>query len=264
MNRTSESLITCEELDGMVREEDNLRFWETRSTGYNRLYWVNDRSYLETIIEMACLRNDHIVLDIGTGTGAVANGIKDLVKHVVAMDISDSMLKRGIWQGVSVVKWDIGFALFAANLFDRVLARMVFHGITDDLDRAVSRCHDLLKTGGMIIVAEGIPPVVDEEVIEWYSNMFKLKERRRTFTLESLGATLKNNGFKNTKFKLHFMENFSVNNWLESSGLDSNMQRAIYDLHINASSKIKEAYNMRVIDGECLVRTCNAIIAAQK
>lgn len=63
---------------------------------------------------------------------------------------------------------------------------MVFHHIMDNLDRAVLRCYDLLKENGKICVAEGVPPVDDPDVVDWYTEMFKLKEERRTFTPEQL------------------------------------------------------------------------------
>ncbi|MCK7528387.1 MAG: aminotransferase class I/II-fold pyridoxal phosphate-dependent enzyme [Ignavibacteriales bacterium] len=92
------------------------------------------------------------------------------------------MLKRGKWDGISMVRWDINESLFHNHLFDKIVGRMVFHHILDNLDRAFLRCYDLLKCRGRLIIAEGVPPAEDPEVVDWYTEMFKHKEVRRTFT----------------------------------------------------------------------------------
>ena len=247
-----------------MQRNEGQHFWNIRSANYDKLFWTKDKSYLDAIIECADLEKRHMVLDVGTGTGMVANLVRKHVRHVVAIDISDSMLTKGKWSGISVIKWDVGNYLFAQGLFDRVFARMVFHHILDNLDRAILRCFDVLKEKGKIIIAEGVPPSDDEEVIEWYTEMFKYKEKRRTFTPSLLKFYLEKNGFKNVKTNIHIMENFSVNNWLENSGLPKKKQAKIYQMHLDADQKIKDVYNMRIVNGECLIRTINVIITGNK
>lgn len=157
-------------------------FWNIRARNYDRLYWTKDAGYIEKIIEVSRFSRSDLVLDIGTGTGTMARSIRPHVKHVVGMDFSDSMLKRGRWDGISMVKWDITDGLFRNHLFDKIVGRMVFHHILDNLDRAFLRCYDLLKSRGKLIIAEGVPPGEDPEIVEWYTEMFKHKETRRTFT----------------------------------------------------------------------------------
>jgi len=246
------------------KQNEDQNFWHIRSDYYDKLFWTRDKGYLDAIIECSDLKKGHLVLDVGTGTGAISNSIKNHVRHVVAVDISDSMLSKGKWSGVSVIKWDIGNSLFHQNLFDRVIARMVFHHILNNLDRALLRCYDLLKENGLLVIAEGIPPSDDEEVIEWYTEMFKHKEERRTFTTTILTNYLEKNGFKDIIANIHIMENFSVNNWLENSGLPKTKQKIIYQMHINSSKKIKEVYQMRIEKGECFIRTTNLIVSGRK
>lgn len=240
------------------------RFWDIRAANYDRLFWTKDCSYIEEIIRMGDLKPQHIVLDVGTGTGAVAREIRKYVDHVVAVDVSDSMLSRGEWSGISAIKWDIGNSFFAKGVFDRVFARMVFHHILDNLDRAVLRCYDLLKPRGRIVVAEGVPPSDTPAVIDWFTEMFRHKEDRLTFTRESLRRYLLQNGFRAIREKVHVMENFSVKNWLANSGLSQEKQDAIFLLHLNAPPEVKAAYNMRFEVDDCFLRTHNAILVGIK
>lgn len=251
----------------MKRKDDNMdvhTFWKIRSADYDKLFWVRDQDYLAEIIRLADLHSSHITLDVGTGTGAVATAIKDHVRHAVAIDISGPMLQNGDWTGVSVVKWDIGEVLFSQEIFHRVFARMVFHHILDNLDRAILRCYDLLKEGGKIIVSEGVPPIDYPDVVDWFTKMFALKEERRTFTPDMLVNFLEKNGFKEVESHTYYMDNFSIANWVENSGLEKGRQQEILDMHRFAPDRIKEAYNMRISEDDCIVRTKNMILVGSK
>jgi SAM-dependent methyltransferase len=205
-----------------------------------------------------------MVLDVGTGTGVMATAIKPLVRHIIGIDISGAMLTKGKWDGISLVKWDINDSLFHNGIFDKIVGRMVFHHILDNLDRAFLRCYDLLKEKGHLIIAEGVPPSDDQEVIDWYSHMFSFKETRRTFTLDGMLSNFKKNGFKRVKPYVHIDRGFNINNWLSNSGLAGKNQKHILDLHWNAPAKVKKAYNMREVGGECLVDTKNIIVVGGK
>jgi ubiquinone/menaquinone biosynthesis C-methylase UbiE len=235
-----------------------------RSAKYDKLYWTKDKPYLQHIIKTSCLKKSDIVLDVGTGTGIVAKAVKPHVNHVVGLDMSDSMLNKGNWQGCSVIKWDVSDLIFANNIFDKIIARMVFHHVLDNLDRALLRCYDMLKDKGILTIAEGVPPSEDKDVIDWYSHMFSFKEKRRTFTAKQLQGFLEHNGFSKIKSEIYTMKKFSIKNWLVNSGIDKKAQEKILKLHFEASPKIKKLYNMKITKNDCFVDTKNVIIVGQK
>ena len=243
---------------------DQERFWDIRAANYDRLFWTKDASYLDEIIRMGTLKAEHKVLDVGTGTGTVAREIRKYVDHVVAVDISDAMLSQGTWTGISALKWDIGNSFFAEGDFDRVFARMVFHHIMDNLDRALLRCYDLLNASGRIVVAEGIPPSENPIVVDWFTEMFRHKEERLTFTETSLRQSLMRNGFRDVRTRIHVMHNFSVRNWLVNSGLPQEKQDLIVAMHRDAPAEVKRAYRMQLVEGDCLLTTKNAILVGIK
>jgi SAM-dependent methyltransferase len=244
--------------------DDTQHFWEIRSAKYDKLFWVKDDSYIQDILKFSDLQKNHNVLDVGTGTGVMAKSMKPLVDHVVAVDVSGAMLSKGQWEGISVINWDIGKAFFKDAIFDRVIARMIFHHIIDHLDQAILRCYDLLKPGGKLIVAEGVPPADDPEVVEWYTEMFKYKEERRTFIPSELEFYLKKNGFQDVRIHEHSMDKFSINNWLDNSGIDEKNKNIIIEMHRSAPQKVKDLYDMRIEGDEILVKTKNIIITGSK
>ncbi len=240
------------------------QFWKIRSANYDKLFWTKDASYLEAIIRCAKFDKNDLALDVGCGTGAVANAIKSHVRHVIGIDISDDMLEKGQWSGVSLVKCNISEHIFADNMFDKITARMVFHHILDNLDHAFARCHDLLKCGGSLIVAEGVPPNNDNDVVQWFTDMFALKEERRTFRSNDIADYMNRNGFVNIEQVEHVMGNFSVSNWIVNSGLDKTTQTKILNMHRDAPDKVKKLYEMKFTDNDCLITTKNIIVTGDR
>ena len=154
--------------------------------------------------------------------------------------------------------------MFAPNTFDKITVRMVFHHITTNLNQAIRQCCAALKTNGTLIVAEGVPPLDDLETIQWYTDMFKLKEDRITFIEDDLVKRLRDNGFKEMTTLHYITRGFSIRKWLINSGIDSTTQDAILDKHYSAAQHIKEAYNMRITEDDCIVDTKNLIILTRK
>lgn len=239
-------------------------FWNIRADKYDKLFWTKDASYIDAILKVGQFNKNDIVLDVGTGTGIMARKVKPMVKHIIALDNSTAMLNMGKWEGFSFVKWDIAERIFKDNIFDKVIARMVFHHIFDDLGKVCVRCFDVLKNPGMLIVAEGVPPSDDKEIVEWYTEMFKHKEERRIFSSDKLAKYLVRAGFRDIECHTHIMENFSVCNWVENSGLDEESKKYILDMHRNASPKVKKAYNMSIVGNDCLINTKNIIMTGKK
>jgi ubiquinone/menaquinone biosynthesis C-methylase UbiE len=225
-----------------------LGYWERRSKCYDRQHWTMDRGYLGEFVKCGSFRKSDIVLDVGTGTGAVAEAVAPLVKEVVAVDISKSMLNIARGKGNSL-NIDYKYAdarrlPFPSGVFDKVTGRMVFHHIMEGGDRAILECCRVLKSGGIIVFSEGVPP--DERVKPRYDEIFRIKERRKTYLPKDIVSTLKFGGFQKIRCKTYWMRNVSVRNWLEDSCLKSESLEEIIRLHMEGSSYFREVYNMRV------------------
>ena len=238
-------------------------FWKIRSKGYNALKWVNETSYLNAFISSTDFNGTDLVLDVGTGTGVIAHALAPLVREVIGLDISQDMLEHSNWKDNKYfIKRDVRDPLFYDNIFDKVTARMVFHHITEGTQKAMDECYRILKTGGRMILSEGIPPT--PEVKEDYINIFKLKEERITFLEEDLIGLMKKSGLKNINTITHIMKNFSVKNWLENSGLPQQKQDNIFELHVTGSDLFRDAYNMNIVNGDCLIDVKNLILVGEK
>lgn len=247
----------------MVKNMNQEEFWKIRAKKYNNLKWVNEPSYIRVFISSADFNKKDIVLDVGTGTGIIAHAMAPIVKEVIGLDISQDMLEHSNWKDNKYfIKRDIREPIFYDNVFDKVTARLVFHHIINDTQKAMDECYRILKKRGKIVLSEGVPPT--PEVKEDYTKIFKMKEKRLTFLEEDLLTMMENSGFENIKVFVHTMKNFSVKNWLENSGLPKNKQDKIFEMHVTGSDMFKKAYNMKIVNGDCLIDVKNLIIVGEK
>lgn len=239
------------------------QFWKIRSEKYNKLEWVNEGSYIEAIILSGDFGDEDLVLDVGTGTGVIAHSLAPLVKEVIGMDISQDMLDHSNWKDNKYfIKRDVREPIFHHEVFDKITARMVFHHIMDDTQGAMDECYRILKKGGKMILAEGVPP--SPEVKKDYEEIFSLKEDRLTFLEEDMIALMDNSGFREIVVFTYTMKDFSVKNWLANSGLSNEIQCRIFEMHVNGSEQFKEVYNMKVNNGDCFIDTKSLIVVGEK
>ena len=239
--------------------------WEIRAKRYDNLEWTDRDKYMEVFLKTSDLKSNYHVCDIGTGTGIIAYTLAQYCKKVYAIDISEAMLNIAeSKRQLDNIFYEIGNCedlKLDSALFDRVTARMVFHHITHQ-NKALKECVRILKPGGRFVISEGIPP---PGARRFYTNMFKLKEKRRTYTLDNLVGLLETQGnLKNVTVAIHKMPGVSINNWLNNSGLDENICKRIYDMHLDCEEYIKKAYNMKMLGGDIYMDWLIAIVSGTK
>ena len=132
-------------------------FWNERSKKYNDLKWIHDKGLIESIINICQPEQSQTVLDLGTGSGIIANAIRPFVNEVIGMDISHQMMNKGTWENISKIKGNILKNVFQKNTFDIIVARMVFHHV-NPIEIGLQNCYRILKESGKLIIAESIPP----------------------------------------------------------------------------------------------------------
>lgn len=238
--------------------------WDIRAKKYDNLEWTNRDQYMEKLLKICDLKSDFYACDIGTGTGIIAQILAHYCRKVDAIDYSESMLniaknKRPMdnlnYKLMNAEKLEL-----PSNMFDIVTARMCFHHIAHQ-EKAIKECVRILKTGGKFVISEGIPPPGTRK---FYNEMFKLKEKRRTYTIDDLVELVDEGGLKNINIEIHRMPGVSINNWLENSGKDKAACKKIYDMHLDCEDYVKEAYNMKVLNGDIFMDWLIAIISGKK
>ena len=235
----------------------------SRASTFNNLDWVRSQDYLDAIVD-TCLPCNR-VLDVGCGTWQIARALAPKVRQVIGIDISLPMMAQGFAQGqipsnVRLQMADARDMSTVSGTFDCIVARMVFHHITDRLEDAVSECYRMLESGGKIVVAEGVPP--HPSLKDWYASMFALKEERLTFLPEDLVKLL--GGFKAVTTSQFIQKGMSLKNWLDNGGVPEENKALIWKMHTDLNEIERGYYNMVETEDDILMDWITCIVKGTK
>jgi len=127
-----------------------------------RRHSVPDEAVLPAIVEMLSTTGTGFgrVLDIGTGTGRMAQLLAPMAERVVGLDPNHTMLRvaranldRAGIHHVELRQGDVFHPPFPPGEFDLVVCHQVLHFL-DDADRAISEMADLLVDGGRLLIVD--------------------------------------------------------------------------------------------------------------
>lgn len=238
--------------------------WKVRSKCYNELNWTHEEKYINEIVKACNLKSYYQACDVGCGTGIVTHALSQYCHKVYGIDISEDMLKKAennsntknIFYGVSnAEKID-----FPDNRFEVVTARMVFHHIVNPIV-AANECFRVLKPGYKFVISEGIPPYGARD---FHKKFLTKKEKRRIFTVDDLIELLEKARFEDIDFVIHKMENVSIKNWLNNSGLPKEKQIELYKMRLDSPYHAQKAENMKIANGDILTDWHFAIVSGVK
>ena len=245
--------------------DEREKFWKQRAKNYEKLEWAIKGGYLHAFLDAGDFKPEDHVLDIGTGTGIIAHTVAPFVNRVMGIDISKSMLSSAFkhrTQNEEFLHMDAAKLKFNRDAFTKITARMVFHHITSDTQKAMNECYRVLMRGGKMIFSEGVPP--SEKVKPFYVEMFKFKEERLTFMDYDLIALMRDAGFVNIEEIVYWSRKSSIRNWLSNSGLSPKIQESIFRMHIELHEEGKRDYNMIIENNDCFIDMKFMILIGEK
>ncbi len=235
-----------------------------RAQNYDKLEWTNREEYNSLLIKACNLKSNYHVCDVGTGTGKVAEELAKYCAKVTALDQSQEMLEIAIAKrnksNIFYENMNAEKILHKNDYFDAVVSRMAFHHINHQ-NLAIKECIRILKPGKKFVISEGVPPPGTRH---FYTEMFKLKEERRTYTIDDLIELLEHGNLKNIEIIIHKIPSVSISNWLGNSGLPKEICEKIYNMHLDCEDYVKKAYDMKIIDGDILMDWRTAIVSGVK
>lgn len=240
-----------------------MEFKGKRAELYANLEWASEASFIEAIVEAGRFQQTDKVLDIGTGTGIMARAISPLVDTVLGLDISEDMLRIANFDNnITPMLSDIRESGLPDRYFNKAVARQVFHHIRDDTLQAMIECYRLLDYGGLMIIAEGVPPTW--EIKSHYVKVFSIKEERIVFMEDDLVGLLQAGGFGVVKTISLLQKQISIRNWLDNSGLSKKKKDEIFSLYPQHKQLCERAYNMTMTEHDCRIDMKQVIVVGIK
>jgi len=246
----------------MAFEKDTTN-WGCRSKNYNDLQWVKSSVLDQNLLNaIGCTSNKNCI-DIGSGPGNLSQKLYSLYKggEYYCLDSSLEMLNIIDNDSLNKIHSSIEDLDGFDDCFDVAIAKMVAHHIPD-IAHALKKINSILKDGGKLFVCEGHPP--NRHCVDFYTEMFSYKEVRHTLTIDDIIFSLNGAGFRNLNCQSLVLKKMSLLNWIGNSGVEDSNKQIIYDLHKNASSFVKESYNMEYDGDDILMDWYFSIISAEK
>ncbi|RCX17164.1 excisionase family DNA binding protein [Anaerobacterium chartisolvens] len=128
--------------------------WEELRKGYY------DDEILKKLLDMELLKSDMTVVDLGAGDGYISISVAPRVKKVIAVDISQGMLKelekkafRENLKNIDTVLTDGGEISLEDSSVDMVCASMVLHHI-EEPEASIEEMYRVIKPGGSVFVLD--------------------------------------------------------------------------------------------------------------
>lgn len=118
------------------------------------------------------------VIEVGVGTGVVALGLRDLGREVVGVDLSLAMLARARARlGHVVAAGDASALPVASGAFANVVFVHLLH-LVGDMEAAIADASRVLRPGGRLIAAHGMPETEPNELSPVVAPIQRLRGRR--------------------------------------------------------------------------------------
>jgi ubiquinone/menaquinone biosynthesis C-methylase UbiE len=142
----------------------------------------SDPDALRKVVELAGPRPDDVVLDIATGAGHTALALASHVRHVIAYDITETMLAetqrnaaaRGL-RNISTRQGPAEALPFPDASFDIVTVRQAPHHYAD-IRAAICEMSRVAKPGGRVVLIDSLSPDDDALDRQW-NRLEKLRDR---------------------------------------------------------------------------------------
>lgn len=206
------------------------QMWRIRARRYANLNWVNNSGPLGHFMEIAGLKGDETVVDVGTGSQAVAKEMSRYLNtsgKVLAFDISRDMLELGN-DPIDNIHPFVGDATkmpLEDSMADLVVARMVYHHLPDPVE-AVKEASRVLIPSGKLFVAEHV--VLDEEVKAFERVLFEAKEPgRHLWTVTEMENLMEQAGLTEIESFPGMIEQYNMTEWMINSGLGESTQKKV-------------------------------------
>lgn len=245
--------------------------FDDRADTYDMLKWVHDHSLLRTMVNLISedsLRRARTILDVATGTGAVARALTREKNHVIGLDLSRPMLERAAHHRSSAKVRYVrarGEALpIKDGAIDVVVCRNGLHQMTEPR-LALHEFGRVLSPSGMVCVIESVAPPPDPVKSHW-RRIILLKDTGRhpdfTYTARELEAWIEECGLDVMRVASQDVF-FDVDEWITMGGVTGARAKEVRELFERADPGTKLEMGITWKDGQLLAKKVSHMVLAR-
>lgn len=205
------------------------------------------RELIRKVIDQPCAR----ILDVGTGTGYLANKAKFYFPEatVVGIDLADGMVLEAnkLKEGIQIVQADACALPFSNGAFDLIVSNLAYQWVAD-LPCAFKQAHRCLSDSGVFCATVFGRQTLNELFDTIQSTEPQKKYLNRLPDMDSMKASLLLAGFKSVSvdyeiIKVQFVDVLDLLKWLK--GIGANILNDDIFLGRRTLEKMQEYYKAK-------------------
>jgi ubiquinone/menaquinone biosynthesis C-methylase UbiE len=173
-------------MSGWTKKRDVMRRYDATAHLYDTRYAEEQMKKIQAALRNVGIEKDHLILDVGCGTGVLFDNVADKAENVVGLDISRRTLsyakqRAKEYGNVHLLLADAEILPFKDNIFDRVFALTLIqntpnpHGSLAEIRR--------VSDYSSVIVVTGLKKTFAKKVFE--KLLIKANLRTRTLLSEN-------------------------------------------------------------------------------
>ena len=138
---------------------------------FNKRFFNRNKLFLKKIL---LLKNEDFALDLGGGTGILAELLAKYCKKFYVLDPDQKKIRFGSmrYKNVEFVLGKTEENRFPDNFFDKVLVNLSFHHI-ENQDASLREITRILKPSGLLVIHEIDPNSYTGKFVNWFENKLK-------------------------------------------------------------------------------------------
>ncbi len=215
-----------------------------------------DTDALQEVVNVLAPKKTWTVLDIATGGGHVAKAVAPYVNHVVAADLTKTMLQTAkdylqsaSVHNVSYVMADAEQLPFLDRDFDAVTCRIAAHHFPNP-KLFIQESARVLHPGGHFLLVDNIVPD-DCELGDFYNELEQLRDisHVRCASVSEWTDWMQEEGLEIT-FAKEKIKTFQYDTWLKRMAKTQEQQERVGQWIRSADAKVKEFFRVNVENGE--------------
>jgi malonyl-CoA O-methyltransferase len=214
------------------------------------------RELIRKVIDQPCAR----ILDVGTGTGYLANKAKFYFPEamVVGIDLADGMVLEAnkLKEGIQIVQADACALPFPKGAFDLIVSNLAYQWVAD-LPHAFRQSHRCLSDSGVLCATVFGRQTLNEFYEAIHSTGSQKEFLNRLPDMEILKASLLSAGFKSVDvdyeiIKVQFSDVMDLLKWIK--GIGANILNDDVFLGRQLIARMDEYYKSKYpyFDGICV------------